>query len=96
VATEAAVLFVKPKAISAKDKKALQGAGIIVVEVENVGDVKLVRAHAELSSSALLVAAASTINNATYSEVREKFAKAVCAAIQAQNGSAGGTANGER
>lgn len=36
--TDPTILFVKPNAISAKDKAALRKAGVIVVEVENPAD----------------------------------------------------------
>jgi hypothetical protein len=81
--TDPVILFVKPKAISAKDKKALQAAGVIVVEVDDVANVKLVRAHAELTGGGLLIAAAKAIQGYS-SGVQADFGKAVCAAIQAQ------------
>ena len=78
-----AILFVKPKAISARDKKALQSAGVIVVEIDNPQDAKFVRAGAELSGSALLLAATQAIETATFESVRAEFGRAVCAAVQA-------------
>lgn len=78
--SDPAILFVKPKAISVKDKKALQGAGVIVVEVDDPSSVKLVRAHSELSSGALLSAAAAAIQNGNWN-VKNAFAEAICAAI---------------
>ena len=81
------ILFVKPKAISAEDKKALQRARVIVVEIANVADAKLIRANTELPSTSLLRCAASAIAKAQYEEVRQLFAKAVCAAIAARRAS---------
>lgn len=76
------ILFVKPKAISQRDKKALKTAGVLVVEVANVADVKLVRAHAELSGSDLLLSALAAIKNSgDYS--KKLFSDAICAAIDA-------------
>jgi hypothetical protein len=80
--TDPTILFVKPKAISTNDKKALQAAGVIVVEVDDVANVKLVKANAELSGSALLVAASTVIGKSDC--ISQQFGRAVCAAIQAQ------------
>ena len=80
-----AILFVKPQAISVSDKRALQRAGVVVVEVNDVDDVKFVRAHAELSSSELLACAARAIHDIQDgdfgSNVKKAFANAVCAAL---------------
>lgn len=84
MAGDPAILFVKPKAISVRDKKALQAAGVIVVEVENVADVKLTRANAELLGGDLLLAAGEAIKSSSVS--RDAFAHAVCAAIEARCG----------
>ncbi len=82
------MLFVKPNAISVEDKATLKEAGVIVIEVERPNDVKLVRAHSELSGGELLQAAARAISETPdgsfANEVRKKFANAVCAAIVAQ------------
>jgi hypothetical protein len=88
VATDPAILFVKPKAISAADKDALQKAGVIVIEIDDPQAVKLVRAHAEIPQSALLGAAASAISSpgtsaSTTRDVEVAFARNVCAAIAA-------------
>lgn len=84
--SDPAILFVKPGAISAKDKKVLQTAGIIVVEVADVNDVKFVRAAAELSGSDLLLCAAKTISQSDYSnrEFGDVVAKATIASADAQ------------
>ena len=55
--SDPAILFVKPKAISQRDKKALQAAGIFVIEVDDVNNVKFVRAYAEMSTTEMLQAA---------------------------------------
>lgn len=83
--SEPSILFVKPKAISAKDKKALQGAGVVVVEIDNPASAKLVRAGAEVDGGAILKAAAHAIANAGYTNgtAKELFGEAVCAAIEA-------------
>lgn len=81
--TNPTILFVKPKAVSTKDKSALRKAGVIVVEVENPADVKLVKANAELSGSALLLAATRTIAQSEWPNIRTDFGKAVCAALEA-------------
>ena len=81
--SDPAVLFVKPKAIKAADKRALQRAGIIVVEVDDVADVKLTRATAELSSTELLTAAAQAIRGANFDSVKVAFANLICRALEA-------------
>lgn len=68
-----AILFIKPKSISVRDKKTLQNVGIIVVETENPQDVKFTRARMELDSGALLACAAQTISSAYSDEVRKLF-----------------------
>lgn len=84
---ESCILFVKPKAISAKDKKALHAAGVVVIEIEDPTAVKFIRAGAELSGGDLLLAAAKAIPASDYAI--SAFGKAICAAIEA-------TANKER
>jgi hypothetical protein len=84
--SDPAILFVKPKAISSRDKKTLQAAGVIVVEIEDLSAAKFVRAHAELSSTALLKAAAEAMGKVGNRDVFEAFSRAVCSAIQAEHG----------
>lgn len=72
---DASILFVKPKAISQRDKKALQAAGVIVVEVEDVNNVKFVRAHAELSTTEMLSAAMVAVSKS--SNALDAFGRAV-------------------
>ena len=83
--SDPSILFVKPKAISQRDKKALQGAGVIVVEIDDPTSAKLVRAGTEVDGGAMLNAAAYAIANAGYANgnAKELFGKAVCAAIEA-------------
>lgn len=83
--TDPTILFVKPKAISPRDKKALQSAGVIVVEVEDPQSVRLLKANAELDGSAMLRAAAKAMAETGFqSDVKSAFGKAVCAAILQQ------------
>lgn len=79
-----AILFVKPKAITAKDKKALQGAGVIVVEVDDPQSVKLTRAHAEIEGSDLLMAAVEAIKVSGLASVKEKFVELIFNALRAR------------
>ena len=78
------VLFVKPKAISTKDKKALQAAGVIVVEIDDPASARFVKAGVDLDSGEILRAAAHAIANASLStgSAKELFGKAMCAAIE--------------
>jgi hypothetical protein len=80
------ILFVKPKAISTKDKEALHDAGVIVVEVDDPSAVKLVRPVAEIEGGEILRAAARAIATAgtLAGTAREIFAKELCEAIQAK------------
>lgn len=80
-----AILFVKPKAIKASDKKAMEAAGVIVVEVADPQSVKLTRPHAELSGSELLRMACSVIANNSSTGTREAFATEICNAIAARD-----------
>lgn len=73
-------MFVKPGAISAEDKATLQGAGVIVIEIEDPQSAKLVRAGTELETGTLLNAAAQAVLASVVSKTA--FADAVAAAIQ--------------
>lgn len=77
------ILFVKPKAISQRDKKALRNAGVIVVEIDDPNSARLVKAAAELEGSALLRAAAKAINNHSFGgdSVRSLFGQAIAEEI---------------
>lgn len=77
--SDPSILFVKPKAISASDKRALKSAGIIVIEIENVADAKFIRAHAEIEGTRMLELACATIKNCDYGRVKEAFGNAVAA-----------------
>ena len=80
--SDPSILFIKPKAISQRDKKALQAAGVVVVEVDDPQSVRLVKANAELDGSALLRAAAKAISESGYqTDVKAAFGKALCAAL---------------
>jgi hypothetical protein len=79
-----AILFVKPKAISAEDKNTLKEAGVIVIEIKNLSDAKFVRPYSELDGSELLRAAAKAISESNYTvSAKEAFGRALCAAITA-------------
>lgn len=80
------ILFVKPKAISGTDKKALRMAGVIVVEVEDPQSVRLMKATTELDGSDLLRAAAKAIyDHSSSSEgVRSLFGRAISSAIMSK------------
>lgn len=85
--SEPSILFVKPKAINARDKKTLSAAGVIVIEVENVADVKFTRPSSsapELPNSALLHAASKAIADYPHDGPKTLFGLAICAAIQAE------------
>lgn len=80
--TDPTILFVKPKAISNADKKALKSAGVIVVEVEDPQAVKFVRAGTELSASALLLCAmeAMTKHGGVFGQFGSAVSKTILAA----------------
>lgn len=76
-----AILFVKPQAIAPEDRALLADAGVVVIEVADPRDVKLVRATADLPGSELLRIAADTIYNKGGTEVRAYFGSLVCQAL---------------
>lgn len=84
--TDPAILFVKPGAIKGDDKDRLTAAGVVVIEIDDPQNVKLVRAHAELPQSELLEAAATAISSPgagrnSLNEIRIAFAENICKAI---------------
>lgn len=79
-----AILFVRPRAISQRDKKMLQGAGIIIVEIDDPAGAKFVRAHTEISGGEMLTIACEVIGHNSNTMVREAFAKAICEAVLAK------------
>lgn len=87
MATDPAILFVKPKAIKLADKKTLQAAGVIVIEVTDPQSVKFTRPHAELSGTEMLTIACDIIGDkmVTDAKVRGAFGEAICAAIVAKH-----------
>lgn len=76
------ILIVPPQNLSAKDKRDLAKAGVIVLEMEDPTQARLIRAHAELSSTDLLGAAAEAISKDANSASRQLFAKAVCGLLE--------------
>lgn len=80
--SDPAILFVKPKAISQRDKKALQTAGVIVVEVDDVNNVKFTRAAVEISSSEMLGAAMSAIAAHAGEQTKSAFIKALAVILE--------------
>ena len=80
--SEPTIMFVKPAAISAEDKITLRDAGVIVIEIDDPQDAKLVRAGTELETGALLNAAAEAVSVSEYSQ--RAFGKAVSEAIKLQ------------
>lgn len=81
--SDPSILFVKPAAISDKDKRALKTAGVIVVEIDDPQNAKFVRAGAELDGGSLLHAAAVAINDTGYgNDVKAAFGRAICEAIK--------------
>ncbi len=84
VSTDPAVLFVRPQSIATDDKAALVSAGIIVVEVEDPSSVKLIKAHAEVSGSDMMMAAMKAINEHGCESVKGAFVKHLMARIEAK------------
>lgn len=88
--SDPAILFVKPKAISARDKKMLAGAGVLIVEIDDPQSAKFVRPSADISGSDMLALACKVIHSQSSSAARENFAKLICQAVfekQADTGS---------
>lgn len=59
--TEPTILALKPRQVTAEDKKILRAAGVIVIEVANPEDVRFLRPSAELSTTEMLCAALTAI-----------------------------------
>lgn len=76
------ILFVKPGSVKPKDKRTLARAGVIVIEVQEPGEMKFARASSDIDGSALLRAAADAISKTGYGNAREAFGVALCAAIK--------------
>jgi len=76
------ILFVKPKAISHADKKALKSAGVIVVELDDPSNVKFIRAGAELNSTELLNVAMQAVSKS--SGALDAFGRAMTSALLAK------------
>lgn len=86
--SEPAILFAKPGAVRPSDKGVLRKAGIIVVEVEDLDDVRLVRPNREdqeLPAGDLLAAfgqAVSETRDGDFSStLKIAFARAVSVAL---------------
>jgi len=75
-------MFVRPDAISADDKATLRDVGVIVIEIENPQDAKLIRAGTEIEAGDLLNAAAKAVQASEYSI--KAFGTAVAKAIELQ------------
>lgn len=75
------ILFVKPKAISQRDKKMLSNAGVLIVEIDDPASAKFVRAAAEVSSTEMLAADCAVIYDQSSTATRENFAKAICQVV---------------
>jgi dihydroxyacid dehydratase/phosphogluconate dehydratase len=82
--SEPSILFVRPKAISQRDKKLLREAGILIVEIDDPKNAKFIRAHSELTGSEMLKAALWAINQGGSTNTKLAFSNAICAAIEAQ------------
>jgi hypothetical protein len=79
------ILFVKPKAISAADKRTLKNVGVIVVEVDDPSAVKFVRAGYEIETTAILRAAVKAVRSNSTSI--DAFGRAMCAVLDAADAS---------
>jgi len=87
--SDATILPVRPGTLSAKDKRALSAAGVVVVEHENPAEVRLLRPAADLDSSAMLLCAMralSKLEGASAKEQRELFSRLVLAELEAKHG----------
>lgn len=93
-AAEPSILFVKPGSIATEAKNDLRTVGVIVVEMDNPHEAKMVRAVSnlplsDLSGSALLLAAAKALHGMVEGnfgkDVKRAFSDAVCEAIIAEN-----------
>jgi hypothetical protein len=84
--SEPLLLPVRPGTLSAKDKKALSNAGVIVIEHERPQELRLIKPHAELDSGDLFVAAMKALTSeggTSAASQRETFTKLVAASMNA-------------
>ena len=74
------ILIVPPQNLSAKDKRDLAKIGVVVIEMDNPQDARLIRASAEVSTTDMLAAAAQTImeSKSQTSTHAARFAELVC------------------
>lgn len=83
--TEPVILFVKPGSVSDGDLGRLWQVGVCVVQVESPADVKLMRAGTEISTSAMLSAAAKAIMVGQDTSTKVAFANAICNTIRSKD-----------
>jgi hypothetical protein len=84
--SEPLLLPVRPGTLSAKDKKSLSDAGVIVIEHERPQELRLIKPHAELDSGDLFVAAMNALTSEagpSAQNQRETFTKLVAASLNA-------------
>jgi hypothetical protein len=68
------IFVCKPKSIAASDKAKLSKAGIIIIEMDDPSQFKLIRASTEIDSSAMLGFALQAIKDGKSGETRDKLA----------------------
>lgn len=78
--SEPTILIVPPQGITAADKRALAKIGVVVIEMDDPQQARLIRAQAELSTTDMLSAAATAILDAGKTSARTPaaFAEAIC------------------
>jgi hypothetical protein len=74
------LVVVRHGTVSESDRAKLEGVGLLVIEVDNPADVRLLRPSAEIESGPLLRCALAALSSGNFaSEQRETFAKLVAA-----------------
>ena len=81
----AEILITKPGAPNQRDRSILRKAGVVVIEADSPGDVKLISASgAEVSSGNMLFAALQALQSDKYSEnTNQVFIRALVTAMEA-------------
>ena len=77
------ILITKPKAVNARDKKKLAESGVVVIESENINDVRFLTPHQELDGNDLFYSALAAIAEYGGSNSKDAFIKNMAILVKA-------------
>lgn len=83
---EISIVAVRPKAISAKDKKTLATAGIVVIEMDEPETLRFLKPNAELDGNDLLLAALGAMKKHPSIIINEAFVRLMHEALTTHKG----------